>query len=69
MLFSHQQRFGLAFNKLELLNPLSILDKGYSVVTKNDVLVKSYKDLKVDDIINIKLKNGNIKACVKEVNK
>ena len=69
MLFSHQQRFGLAFNKLELLNPLSILDKGYSVVTKNNVVIKSYKDLKVDDIINIKLKNGNINACVKEVNK
>lgn len=68
ILFSHKQQYQLLFNKLELLNPLSILNKGYSVVTKNDKLVKSIKELKKDDKINIKLNEGNINAIVKEVN-
>jgi len=67
MLFNCQQRYQLNFNKLELLNPLNILNKGYSIVTKDETLIKSYKDLNKDDVINIKLNKGNINAIVKEV--
>lgn len=69
ILYSYQQRYQLNFNKLELLNPLNILNKGYSVVKKNEKLIKSYKDIKKDDVINIKLNEGNINAIVKEVYK
>lgn len=49
---------------LKNLNPLSIMDKGFSVVSVDDKIVKSVNDVKKDDIINIKVTDGNIKAKV-----
>ena len=49
---------------LKNLNPLAIMDKGFSIVSKNDEIVKSINDVKKDDIINIKVTDGNIKAKV-----
>lgn len=68
LLVPYQQQYQLNFNKLELLNPLNILNKGYSVVTKNNKPIKTTKDIKINDEINIKLNEGNINAIVKEVN-
>ena len=56
-------------NKLELLNPLSVLKKGYSVVTMNDKSITSYKKVKKKDKINIKLNEGVILAEVLESRK
>ena len=67
ILFAHKQRFQLNFNKLELLNPLVLLNKGYSVVKKDNMVLKSYKNIKENDIINIKLNEGSINALVKDV--
>ncbi len=67
LLLSSQQRYQINYNKLELLNPLTILNKGYSIVKKDDKLIKNFKDLKPNDQINIKLNKGNVKAIVKEV--
>lgn len=67
MLDSKVHKYELLLNTLELVNPLNILSKGYSVVKSNDKVIKSYKDLKKDDIINIKLHEGNISASVIEV--
>ena len=49
---------------LKNLNPLSIMDKGYSIVTVNEKIVKSVNDVKKDDVIDIKVVDGNIKAKV-----
>ena len=57
----------MLYNKLELLNPLNILNKGYSLVTMGEVVVKDSKQVKKGDNINIKLAKGNIKAEVKEI--
>ena len=54
-------------NKLDLLNPLNILSKGYSLVTLEDNVVKSSKDLKIEDTINIRMHEGKVKAIVKEI--
>lgn len=40
------------------LSPLATLDRGYSIVHKNDTIVKSTNDLKEEDIISIKFKDG-----------
>ena len=69
LLIKYQQRYQLNFNKLELLNPLNILNKGYSIIKKDNKPIKYYNDLKENDIINIKLHEGNINAIVKEVYK
>ena len=54
-------------NKLDLLNPLNILSKGYSVVTLGDDVIKSSKKVKVNDEVNVRLHEGKIKAVVKEI--
>ena len=69
ILFPFKQQFQLNVNKLELLNPLGILNKGYSVVTKDNKAIKSINNIKINDEINIRLNEGNINAIVKEVNK
>ena len=55
----------LIINKLELLNPLSVLSKGYSLSTVNGKVIKSVDDVKVDDEVNIRLLDGEINTIVK----
>ena len=55
----------LVYNeKLNLLNPLSILSKGYTVTYKSDVIVKSSSDLNDGDIIKTKFKDGEVLSKV-----
>ena len=60
-------KYEVIINKLELLNPLNILSKGYSLVTLDDEVVKSTKNLKLDDTISIRMHEGKVKAIVKEI--
>ncbi len=53
--------------KLNLLNPVNILDKGYSIVYKDNKIVKDIKSIKENDNIDIMVKNGKINASVKGV--
>src|SRR5574344_1835115 len=69
LLKSYQNNFNLIINKLELLNPLAVLAKGYSVVTKDNVASKTAKELKEHDLINIKLYEGSLSARVESVGK
>lgn len=63
--FNHQ--YEIIINKLNLLNPLNVLSKGYSLVTdSNGKIIKEAKDLKEDDLISIKMYEGSVKAIVKE---
>ncbi|MGN1372033.1 MAG: exodeoxyribonuclease VII large subunit [Candidatus Coprovivens sp.] len=60
-------KYEVVINKLELLNPLNILSKGYSLVTLEDNVIKSTKELKVNDTICIKMYEGKVNAIVKEI--
>ena len=60
-------KYQLLLNKIELLNPLKLLEKGYSVVKFNNKVVKSTNDVKVDDLVEISLSKGIIEAKVKGV--
>ena len=60
-----QHDFELLVNKVKLLNPLNILDNGYSLVKKENEIIKDYSKLKVNDEINIRFAKGNIIANVK----
>lgn len=63
----NHHRYILTIEKLELLNPLNILNKGYSLVIKDDKVIKTTKDILPKDIINIKMHEGSITAIVKEI--
>ena len=54
-------------NKLELLNPLKVLGRGYSLTYLDKKIIKDINDVKINDKINIKLKNGNINATIDEI--
>jgi len=54
-----------------LLNANSItanLNKGYSILTKKNKIIKSSKFLKTKDNVNVQLYEGTIKAKVEEIN-
>ena len=53
--------------KAELLNPQNILDKGYSIVYKDDKIIKDASKLKDNDEIKVVVKKGKITASVKGV--
>ena len=57
----------LDLNSLKLLNPVNIMEKGYSLVKVDDRIIKDTKDLKVNDKLNIKLYKGEVIAEVKEI--
>ena len=54
--------------KLDLINPNNILNKGYSIVKKDNKIIKSIKDIKINDNINIILSDGTILSEVKGKN-
>ena len=46
------------------MSPLKTLARGYSVVEEDGKLVKSVKDVKKDDIVNIRLSDGKVDAKI-----
>lgn len=67
LLDKYQFNYQILLNKITLLNPLNILEKGYSVISKDNKIIKSVKKLTKDDEITIKLYEGKLKASVKEI--
>ncbi len=53
--------------KLELVNPLGILKRGYSLTYKDDKIISNIKDIKVNSKLTVKLYNGDIFVTVNEV--
>lgn len=54
-------------DKLELLNPLNILSRGYSITYMNDKALKSVKEVKKDDVLKIKLYDGMLETRVSKI--
>ena len=53
--------------KLEILNPLNALKRGYTITKKDNKCISSIKDINKDDVIDINIKDGSVKAKVMEV--
>ena len=62
---NEKTRYVELVSKLDALSPLKTLSRGYSLVEKEDTIIKSSKTLQKDDEINIRFFDGNIKAKVK----
>ena len=56
-------------HRLITLNPLKTLERGYSVVSKDGVGVKSISDIEIGDEIDIRINDGNIRGVVKDLKK
>lgn len=57
--FKEQKLIGLV-EKLEVLNPMNTLKRGYSIVRCKDKVISDVKEIKKDDKLEIQLKNGNV---------
>ncbi|MGM9834482.1 MAG: exodeoxyribonuclease VII large subunit [Bacilli bacterium] len=66
MFDEQKHRYSLILKTMELVNPLNILSKGYSLVKVNDRIIKSYKDIDLNTNVNVKLHEGSFVAKVIE---
>ena len=57
----------IVLSKLEALNPLSVLARGFGVVEKDGRVVRSAKELVVGDSISLRLSDGNALATVNKI--
>ena len=67
IILKSDHNYKLLVNTLKLVNPLGILEKGYSLVTKNDLIVNKSKDLEVNDLLNIRLYEGSVEVEVMKI--
>ena len=51
-------------NVITVLNPKSMADKGYSKVYRNGKVVRSVKDIKIDEMIDVSFIDGSLNARV-----
>ncbi|MEG0408645.1 MAG: exodeoxyribonuclease VII large subunit, partial [Bacilli bacterium] len=73
LLLSHKLKitknnFNQLMDKLEILNPISILKRGYSITYIGNKVLGNIDEVKINDLIKVKLSNGNIEAEVKRKN-
>jgi exodeoxyribonuclease VII large subunit len=59
-----EQRFLEIFNKLELLNPMLTIKRGYTLTKKDGKVVSKSKDLEKGDRIEIEFSDGNVESEV-----
>lgn len=57
----------LMTEKLNALNPINILQRGYSLTKKENIFIKSAKQINTGDKLNIILADGEVIAEVKEI--
>lgn len=66
ILKDNRSRAVTAIAKLDTLSPLKTLSRGYCITTINGKIIKSVDDTKKDDVLDLRLKDGEIKAKVIE---
>ena len=56
-----------SIDKLELLNPLTILKRGYSITYIDNKVINDINKVKINDILTIQLDNGKIIAKTTDI--
>ena len=68
-----RQRLEHKMSLLDSLSPLKVVDRGYALVTKgsgkDSHVVKSIKDVKKGDLLNVRLSQGSLQVSVETVKK
>lgn len=65
----NKQVFTNTVRTLEILNPLAIMSKGFTVTYQNDKMVKSVEQLKEADQINVQFVDGLVSAKISTIKK
>lgn len=56
-------------DRINSLNPINVLQHGYSFVLKNDLPIDSVSQLSQNDIISLKMSDGEVLCTVNQINK
>lgn len=59
-----EKKLNTCIDKLIILNPLNVMQKGYSIVYKNNNVISSIETLNIDDTIDVRLYDGEIEAKI-----
>ena len=62
-----EQKLSHIISKLEVLNPLNTLNRGYAIIKKEDKVLSSIKNIKEEDIVTISLKDGSVSSKIIKV--
>ena len=62
-----RERFEGFLKNLNAVNPLAILERGYSICSKDDKSIKSSAEVKPGDKVKIRLSQGGLDCTVKNV--
>ena len=66
-LLLRKERFEGILKNLNAFNPLSILERGYSICSKDEKSLKSIEGINPGDLINVKLAQGGLSCRVKKI--
>ena len=61
---NQKENYLLQLSKLEILNPLNTLKRGYSLARTNGKVVSSAKQLKSGDNLEVEFEDGNVNTKV-----
>ena len=56
-------------NKLEILNPITTLKRGYSVTLQDEKIITSIEKVKIGDVIKTSLSDGKLESVIKNITK
>ena len=66
-LLLRKERFEGILKNLNAFNPLSILERGYSICSKDEKSLNSIEGINPGDLINVKLAQGGLSCTVKKI--
>jgi len=64
---NNKNRYLTFLNKLEVLNPILTIKRGYSITKIDDVVISSVKKIKKKDVMTVELVDGSVIATVDEI--
>ena len=64
MLLQKKQRTAQIAGKLEALNPLAVLSRGYATVSRDGISVTSIEQINDNDTLDIRFADGSVRATV-----
>ena len=67
ILSENQREFAALSAKLDVLSPLSVLSRGYSIVQNKNKVIKNAEELNVGEDITVKLSGGKAECEVKAI--